>query len=186
MSLDYPRDQMSEIFVEGFYTWISRFSKDKALLKSVFEHMFLPENFFLAYDGSKVTAMLAITKGVSPISLNRRIFVEHMGFFKGNIAYFLLRHYMVRNHYPFPLAPTTGIIEFVATHPDYRGQGIAGELMERAMCESPYTSFILEVADTNISAMKLYTRLGFREMMRIKAPRRSGVNFFLYMRRSDE
>ena len=178
-----PRPQISRIFVEGFYPWISRFSKDKDKLTEIFTHVFLLENFYLAVENETVTSMTACTKGVAPIKFDRRIFVKILGFFRGNFMYFVLNRYMVRNGYPFPLGRDTGSVEFVATAPDFRGRGIAGGLITFVMEETPYEEYILEVADTNSAAMHLYEKLGFKEIKRVKAPRRSGVNFFIYMRR---
>jgi ribosomal protein S18 acetylase RimI-like enzyme len=75
-----------------------------------------------------------------------------------------------------------GSIEFVATSPDFRRQGAGFALLSYIMEETPYETYVLEVADTNTNAIGLYEKLGFREMKRIKAPRGSGVNFFIYMR----
>ena len=183
-----PRSQLSGVFVEGFYPWLKHFSKDKDRLKAVFAHVFNLEKYFVAVDGKEIAAMAALTQGRSPIALDRKVFVKELGFVRGSFAYFMLSRNMVRNGYPFTLSPKTGSIEFVATAPDFRNQGLAKGLLGFIMAKNHYTAYVLEVADTNISAVKLYESLGFREIKRVKAPRpkRSGVNFFLYMRRNME
>ena len=178
-----PRPQLSRIFVEGFYTWLKHFSKDKDKLAKVFAHIFKLEYFYAAHENGTIMAMTACTQGFPPIELKKDVFVELLGFFRGRFAYFMLKKHMIRNSYPFNLAKTTGSIEFVTTAREHQGKGIARELITFIMEDNPYTSYVLEVADTNAGAVHLYTKLGFKEMMRMKAPKRSGVNFYLYMRK---
>ena len=189
------RPQMSFLFVEGFYSWIKYFSKDKEKLKEAFKHIFDLEYFYVAVEEegnseNKITAMTATTKGHAPITLQRKEFTKVLGYIKGCITYYILNKHMVRNAYPFTLSPKTGTIEFVATAPDYRGRGIAFDLINFIMNRkgTVFTSYILEVADTNENAVRLYEKLGFKEIKRVKAPnpKRSGVNYFLYMRRDLE
>ncbi|MCL2224367.1 MAG: GNAT family N-acetyltransferase [Defluviitaleaceae bacterium] len=178
------RGQLSRVFVEGFYDWIKHFCKDKDKLTQAFEHVFTLEYFYVALQGETVAAMAACTQGFSPIKLERREFVKALGFIRGNIAYFMLRRHMVRNSYPFAMSKTTGSVEFVATAPKFRNQGLGYELLSFIMEENPYDAYILEVADTNKNAVRLYEKLGFAEIKRVQAPKRSGVNFFIYMRRA--
>ena len=178
-----PRPQLSRIFVEGFYVWIQNFHKDKDKLTAAFIHVFNLKHFYVAMDGEKIAGMVACTQGYAPIALDRKVFAKELGFFRGNFAYFMLKRHMVRNAYPFSLGARTGSIEFVATSPDYRNQGVARDLIMHTMQKNPYDSYVLEVADTNESAVSVYTKLGFKEIKRVKVPRNSGVNFFLYMRK---
>jgi len=216
------RPQMSYLFVEGFYSWIKYFSKDKDKLKETFKHIFDLEYFYVAVEdgdekanaslsegsvagvppaerrglgqcpieNGKIVAMTATTKGHAPITLQRKEFTKALGYIKGCITYYILNKHMVRNAYPFTLSPKTGTIEFVATAPDYRGKGIAFDLISFIINRKGtlFTSYILEVADTNEIAVRLYEKLGFKEIKRVKAPnpKRSGVNYFLYMRRDLE
>ena len=180
------RPQLSRVFVEGFYTWIKHFHKDKKKLTEAFTHVFDLKHFFVTMDGDTVAGMVACTHGYAPIALNRKTFVKVLGLIRGNIAYFMLKRHMIRNAYPFSLSPKTGSIEFVATASEYQRRGIARDLILHTMGANPYDSYVLEVADTNKGAVSVYEKLGFKEIKRIKAPRGSGVNFFLYMRREFE
>ena len=179
------KPELSRVFVEGFYTWIRHFHKDKDKLVEAFTHIFDLKYFYVAIEDGEVAGMVACTQGYAPISLQRKKFTDVLGFFRGNFAYFMLKRHMVRNAYPFNLSRTTGSIEFVATAPQHRNKGIAHDLILYVMKENPYDSYVLEVADTNAGAVHLYEKLGFKEIKRMKAPnpKRSGVNNFLYMRR---
>ncbi|MCL1883533.1 MAG: GNAT family N-acetyltransferase [Defluviitaleaceae bacterium] len=179
------RGQLSRVFVEGFYEWLRHFSKDKDVLIEVFTHIFLPEYFFVAIgENDKVAAMAACTQGHSPINLQRKEFVRVLGFIRGNFAYLMLKRHIVRNAYPFSISKNTGTIEFVTTAEEFRHQRIGFNLLSFIFEQSPYDSYILEVADTNKNAVSLYEKLGFKEMKRIKAAKRSDVNFFVYMRKN--
>ena len=60
-----------------------------------------------------------------------------------------------------------GYITNVAVRPEYRRQGIAGELLKvfRRFAEGNKMAFLtLEVRDSNASARALYTKHGFREV----------------------
>jgi ribosomal-protein-alanine N-acetyltransferase len=49
----------------------------------------------------------------------------------------------------------------LGTHPDARGQGLAGHMIQEAMPELESPVLFLEVAEDNASAIALYNRLGF-------------------------
>jgi len=192
-----PREQLSCVFVEGFYDWLKRFCPDKDKLTAAFAHMFRLEYFFVAFAEKKsedsscensqcqIAAMASCTGGFSPTAILRKEFTRVLGFFRGNFTYYVLRRQMTRNGHPFVMSKTTGYIEFVATAPQYRHQGYGHALLSYLITENPYKAYILEVADTNINAVALYEKLGFKEMRRVKAPRKSGVDFFIYMRREN-
>ena len=183
--LDFdPRTQMSRIFVEGFYPWIKSICEDKDTLTAVFAHMFDVSRFFVAVDGGRVAAMASCTSGVPPVALDRKTFSRVLGLVRGNISFMILKRHMMSNALPFDLSPKTGVIEFVATSPDFQRRGAAYSLLEYVMESQPFDSYVLEVADNNDAAIRLYEKLGFKEIRRVKGSKRSGVNEFVYMRTS--
>jgi len=179
-----PKPQMSRIFVEGFYPWIKHISDDKEKLINVFTHMFILDQFYLAIQGDKIAAMAAVTSGTSPVNLSRKTFAQVLGLVRGNIFYIVLRRHMMHNSLPFSTSTKTGVIEFVATSVEFQKQGIGYRLLSHILNTLPHSSFMLEVADTNPVAIRLYERLGFREFKRVAASKRSGANAFIYMRYS--
>lgn len=80
--------------------------------------------------------------------------------------------------------PGWGSVEFVATHEMYRGTDVASAIIKHIFAVTPYSIYVLEVADTNTSALKLYEKLGYKEFMRIahKYSKQSGINHFIYMK----
>lgn len=75
-------------------------------------------------------------------------------------------------------------MEFVATAAEHRGKGVASAIIEHIVKVTPFSAYILEVADTNLAAVKLYEKLGFKEFMRTPEPhsKRSGINYLVYMK----
>jgi ribosomal protein S18 acetylase RimI-like enzyme len=179
------RVQISRVFSDGFYQWLCYFGNDKAKLAIAFEHMFDLSEFYVAADGGKIAAIAACTDGVnSPVKLDKTELRHHLGFVRGTMAFKILKAHLQEHKYPFELTRETGSIEFVATAADFRGKGVAGGLLEHIMAVTEYSEYVLEVADTNENAVRLYERLGFKEFMRVpeKNPKRSKLNFYVYMR----
>jgi len=179
-----PKPQMSRIFVEGFYPWVRHISKNKEKLIAVFTHMFDLNYFYLAVEGQQVTAMAACTSGTSPVCLCKEEFTKILGPIWGLLSYYRLRRHMMHNSLPFNISPKNGVIEFVATAPEKRKQGICHALLTYMIATLPHDSYMLEVAEANASAKRLYERLGFKEFKRVAATQRSGAGSFIYMRYS--
>ena len=181
-----PLPQMGKIFVDGFYELGLKFiSNDKAKLARGLSHIFQLDDFYVVIDGGKIAALTGCYDGKSPIIImfNKKIMRKEMGFFLGSFAYLMLNKVMGGHKYPFEFTPQTGAIEFVAVSEDYRGRGIGGDLINHIMENETYAEYVLEVADNNTPAVKLYKKLGFVEFMRTPAPKRSGFSEYVYMRK---
>lgn len=183
------RNEISDIFVEGFYEWIKFFSKDKDVLKKAFAHMFELEAFYVAIIDGQLAGFASVCDGQAKnISLNKKELQKHLGFIMGAIAYKVLRREFENKEYPFEMTADMQAIEFVATHPSYRRMGIASQIIRQILAQDGHSSFVLEVADTNSKAVSLYEALGFKEFERIKMKdsKRSGINFLIYMKYEKE
>ena len=179
-----PRPQMGMIFADGFYQWLKVFSKDKERLAGAFAHIFDLSCFYLAMQDGEIAALAACTGGKPPpIRLDKKILRRTLGLLRGSLAFVMLNKHLVNHTYPFALSPQTGSIEFVATAPAHRGKGAAHALIEQMMHILPYDEYILEVADNNSSAIRLYEKLGFAAFKRTPAPKGSGMTHFVYMKR---
>lgn len=180
-----PKIIISQIFVDGFFQWLHFFSKDKDKLTKALSHMFNLEVFYIAViDGDIAGITACIDEKVSSVHLERKELKKHLGFFMGTIAYFILKREFEEKQYPFEIEKGMGMVEFVATSTKYRGQGVATAIMNHILKSTPYNIYVLEVADTNTSAIKLYEKLEYTEFLRIKQnhSKRSGVNHLVYMR----
>ncbi|MDR1542008.1 MAG: GNAT family N-acetyltransferase [Clostridiales bacterium] len=148
--------------------------------------MFNLEVFYVAIIGGKIEGITACTNEKNPsVRLKSCEFKRHLGFIRGGIAYSLLKKECEGDQYPFPLGKNTGTIEFVSVSPQHQGKGVGTELICRVIESTPYAEYALEVADTNLRAMKLYKKLGFKEFQRVKTAKRnrlSGINYLVYMK----
>lgn len=182
-----PREQMAELFVAGFYEWFHYFSRNKAKLAAAFAPGFYLQTFFLAVTpDNQVVAMVGCPDGAPALRLDRAAFIEALGTMRGRLAHKMLTKFLIDTHYPFEVTPDMGSIEFVVSAPAIQGQGITGRLIEYTMQHRRFKKYVLEVAQTNTRAVRLYQRLGFTEKMRKPAPKRSGVGEFLYLERDTQ
>ncbi|AZU62434.1 GNAT family N-acetyltransferase [Neobacillus mesonae] len=180
------RKQMSEIFSEGFSQWLVFFSKDKNKIAKAFAHMFVLNQFYVAVANNKIAGMTACTDGADrSVRLNKKELRKHLGLFKGSMAGIFLRKEFEAPFEEFP--PNTGSIEFVGTASEFRGQGVASQIIKHIIENTPYNDYVIEeVADTNTSAMNLYNKLGFEEYKRKPLPeiraKKIGINNFLSLK----
>lgn len=176
------RTYLADIFVEGFYTWLKFFSKDKTKLKKAFTHIFVLENFYLAFQNEKAAGMIAISDGDTlVVKLNKKELTKNLGFIIGRIAFYVLKkEFETFGKHGLPRFPE---IAFVSVLENYRRQGIAEALINHIVMHTPYYQYILEVADNNIPAVKLYEKLGFKEYFRtpVKNKKQAGFDFYLYL-----
>lgn len=180
------RDDIEVAFANGFIQWLKFFSKDEKIIADAFAHMFVLEEFYVAIKDDKVAAFAACTDGkTKSVKLKKSELRRHLGFFKGSIAAMALRKEfeMVDDEFP----NNTGSVEFIGTSKDFRRQGAATELLKYILEHEPYEEFVIsEVADTNESAMKLYTKIGFTEYKRKKmsapATKKTGINNLLSLK----
>lgn len=184
ISSNHIRNEISSIFVDGFYEWIKFFSKDKDVLKKAFAHMFNLDAFYIAIIDEAVAGFASISnERIKNISLNRKQLQKHLGFFMGFFAYKVLRKEFEDKKYPFTITSDIQPIEFVATSSNHQRCGVASKIIQYIFENDSHTSFVLEVADTNSKAVALYKKLGFEEITRIKMKnsKQSGVDNLLYM-----
>ncbi|WBX81676.1 GNAT family N-acetyltransferase [Virgibacillus salarius] len=174
---------ISSIFVDGFGEHLTFFSKDRETLITALEHMFVTEVFYVAIIDGEIAGITACTDGhalsVHPIKQKLR---KHLGFYKGTFAYYVFKREFKKP--PIETGPGKASIEFVATAPQYRGKGVARDMIEQLLALPTFTEYILEVADTNTKAMNLYTKLGFKEftMKKQSFSKISGINYRVYMK----
>jgi ribosomal protein S18 acetylase RimI-like enzyme len=177
-----PRQQIAELFANGFMQWLTFFSKDKDVIAQAFAHMFILEQFYVAIDGDKVAGTMGCSDGyASSVRLDKRELRKHLGFIKGTFASMFLKSWEGGVENPMT---GKGSIEFVGTSADYRRRGVSTMIFEYILENAPYTEYVIsEVADTNTSAMNLYRKWGFTEYKSKPVPKNSvkkiGINRFV-------
>jgi len=175
---------MAALFVEGFSQWLHHFDKGGTKLAKAFTPAFQLGTFFVAVTpDNHVLAMVGCPDGTPALVFSKSSFIVALGPMRGRFAYRMFTKFLIENEYPFEIKPNMGSIEFVVSDPAIRGQGITGRLIEYTMQHRRYLEYVLEVASTNTRAVRLYERLGFTELMRKPASKRSGVGEYLYLHR---
>jgi len=177
------RHQVSLVFVEGFYSLLKVFGKDKTRLIKAFEHMFDLSKFYVAVNDGEIVSLCGVDNGKSkPVALNLDILRKHLGRLRGRWAFWMLNKFIVNKIYPVDIPSNYGTIEFVSAKPSFTGKGITKSLMTHVMGKLDYAGFILEVLGDNTRAIKLYEKLGFSEIHRVKGPKFSGIDSIMYMK----
>lgn len=151
--------QAVEIFVASFYEPLSFISSDVDVIADILEHSFIPSNHYVALlDGNVVSVVSFSTAKGRSHRFHHENLVEKLGFLRGSIAFFRLRGVLER---PLELVDTQCYIDSVATDTAFRGMGISTELQRYVLRTLPYNEFLLEVAETNFKAIRVYEELGF-------------------------
>lgn len=181
-----PDEELSRVFVEGFYPLLRMLCKDKARLAKALAHALRRECFFVVFDeeNNRAAAILARTDGkTSSLRTDRRELRRHLGPLRGELAWRVMHPEVDFPKYPFPMEGMCAL-ENLAVDSVYRGQGLARLLMTHAIETAPEEVCVLEVADSNEVARPFYERLGFREAARLpqKWSRFTGVKENLYLR----
>lgn len=177
------QQKISEIFVDSFYEHLSYFSKDKKRLAKALEHMFVLEVFYVAMIDGEIVGITACTNGRDySVSQDKKELIKHLGLLRGIIA-----NNAFKNEFQKPavgIGEKTASVEFVATASNYRGKGVATAIMNYLFSLPQYEEYVLEAADTNTNAIKLYEKLGYREFKRLKQKfsKYIGINYRLYMK----
>jgi ribosomal protein S18 acetylase RimI-like enzyme len=184
------RDKISEIFVDGFSNDFRSFSNDKDKLTKAFAHMFVLDVFYVAIINNEIAGIMACTNmSTNCIKHDKIVFIKYFGIIKGIFLNYLFKFYFQKfPKYPIETNERTASIEFVATLEKYRGKGVASTVLKYLHSISEYDEYVLEVADINLKALKLYEKMGYKEIYRKKEKfsKYSGINYLIYMKYKKE
>lgn len=161
--------QAVEIFAASFFEPLSFISSDIDVIADILEESFIPQNHYVALLDGNVVGVVSISdaKGRSQ-QFRRDLLVLRLGFVKGTISYFRLRGVLGQ---PLDLNEYQCYIDSVATDSAFRGLGISTEMQRYLLETLPYKEYLLEVAEMNFRAIRMYEELGF--MVERRKPQRS-------------
>lgn len=161
------RDEVTDLFLEGFYSKLAFFTKDRNRLRVAFRDDLRPDMFYVAeYDGRIAGILACSNNSRRALTVNRTSLRRGLGFVRGSVAYAVLKRDF---NATLPYDDDTGYIEWVATSERARGRGVSTELFRHVMEYLPYRTLVLEVLDFNENAHRLYRKLGFAEYARRSA-----------------
>ena len=160
------QEKISKLYVEAFGKDMGAISKNPEKLVKAFTHMFVVDDFYVCIIDNEVVGMMACTnKETYSIKHDKKYLIKELGLIKGLVANRILKKIFTKpRKYPIEIDDKTCSIENVVTNSKYRRKGIATSIMEYIFALNMYEKYILEVLDTNENAIKLYKKLGFKEV----------------------
>jgi len=163
---DNIQEKISKLYVEAFGSYMDAISKSPEKLVKAFTHMFVVDDFYVCIIDNEVVGMMACTnKETYGIKHDKKLLIKELGLIKGLVANMILKKLFTKfPKYPIEMDGKTGSIEHVVTNSNYRKKGIATSIMEYIFALNMYEKYVLEVFDTNENAIKLYKKLGFKEV----------------------
>ena len=155
-----------EAFESDFSPFLKQFGED--FVVQFMEKVMVLDRFYIGEVDGELVGTLALTSANHrAVSVDRKELRKSFGRLK---TFFLaLAFKEFEEVLPFP--ETTGFFEFVAVKKSFRRQGIASQMMSRAMKITSYKDYVLDVKDSNASAISCYQKLGFKEFARKPKPR---------------
>lgn len=159
------RREAARVFVDGYYKELSFLSKDRDKLAEAWAGMMNPDVFYLALMEGEVVGILACSdRHGRALAMNAKILRDHFGFIKGSLSCFFMKDEF---NTPVDYPEDTAYIECVATAEKARRKGVSTALFRHLLEHAPYRRYVLDVADTNTGAYRLYKKLGFAELYRL-------------------
>lgn len=179
------RRAAAALLAQGFAEDFTAFSRDPDRLADAFEPIILPEHVYLALRDGEPAGITTLTEGDQEVFAPRWAPLRRrLGVLRGTLLYWVVRGAFMGNHPD--AAPGRAELDFVATAPAHRGNGVATALLRHLLQTSGHQVHVLrDIKDTNEAALGVYRRLGFAEYTRRKAhfSRRAGFSAYVSMRR---
>jgi ribosomal protein S18 acetylase RimI-like enzyme len=173
--------QITEIIADAYWEQISRLCDDRNKMIAAMLGAYNAEYFHVAFDGDTAVGVAACCPpGTRAAKVNAEQMRRALGDKLGNIACEIMK---TEFDTPHDFGPDSAYIEFVATAPSAQGRGVASALTKHIIENALYRRLVLEVADTNAAAIKLYRKFGFTEFKRITEQNREeiGLDYRIYM-----
>lgn len=173
--------QIAEIVLDAYWEQISLLSTNRTKMIEAMQSGYNTEFFYIAYDGEDAVGIAACSPpGYRAVTVDSKHICSVLGEELGLIASEIMKGEF---GVPLDFGPDSAYIEFVGTAKSAQGKGVASAITKAILETTSYKRLVLEVADTNIAAISLYTKFGFTEFER-KAeenPEQTGIHYRIYM-----
>ena len=165
-AVESDRADIASVIVEAYAREFSALSRNMDKITAALTPTIEVGRFFVAERGADVIGAIACTDHTGrAMRVRAADWRRHLGLVRGQVAARILaRQWMSR----LDLPAETGYLEFVAVAERARRQGIATELVEGVIAQTPYIDFELEVTDVNVPARECYRKIGFVDVNRKK------------------
>jgi ribosomal protein S18 acetylase RimI-like enzyme len=159
---DAQASQAFDMFAEGFHFIFSPISKDRPKLRELFMASFDRQMAWVCLAGELPVGFLSCgTHEKQPVNMRKEDCLRVLGRVKGRLVYRFAAPILARPHVE---DADVGYLDYLTTDPAYRGRGI-GTAMFRYVCETlPYERYSFEVLSKNETAIRLYTKLGMKQV----------------------
>jgi 8-oxo-dGTP diphosphatase len=181
-AVEADRAAVASVVVEAYRHEFSMLSRDMDKITAALTPAIEVARFFVADRGGDILGAIACTDHTGrAMCVRTSDWRHHLGAVRGALAARILaRQWMSQ----LDLPAATGYIEFAAVAERGRRQGIATQLVEGVITQTPYTDYELEVTDVNTAARDCYRKIGFADLKRVneRFGRFKGFNARIYMR----
>ncbi|MGU7777618.1 GNAT family N-acetyltransferase [Streptococcus suis] len=157
-------DCILDAFQKDFSGFINNVGIEK--VRNFLEDILNIDCFYIIESEQELIGAMALSDINGRVAYNiKKSAQKHFGFLMGWLIYIVNFREFEINHCE---SNDTGFIEFVAIKQKFQGKGHAPLLIKNVMNEKKCKKYLLDVVDTNLSAIKCYSRMGFSEVKREK------------------
>lgn len=152
-------EQTAALLVDSFYPMFRGISPKREILRRFFMPCILPEQFYVLLKGGHVAGFIARSDAQTrALAIREDVCISMFGRIKGTI--------LARQLHPLLGVPAVSggqrdYIDFLATAPEYKRQGVAAALLSAVETGSDCTELYLDVLSNNAPAIRLYEKLGY-------------------------
>lgn len=167
----------ASIFVDAYYEDLKDISENKESLVEIFRNSLQPTHFYGAYVGNDLIGIFALSnENERAIRLDKKTIVKEVGAIKGLIVYKIMKNELES---PIKMNKPGVYIEAVATDPAAQGRGVATQMMKYVITNNKHSE--LDVVDTNVNALHVYEKLGFKVYKEVKIKKKTGYSKKIFM-----
>ena len=181
-AVESDRAAIASVIVEAYRAEFATLSRNRDNITAALTPAVEVDRFYVADRAGDIVGAIACTDHTGrAMCVRAQHWRRHLGVVRGTVAARILaREWMSTLAYPI----TTGYIEFVAVAERGRRQGVATQLVEGVIAQTPYPEFELEVTDVNTPARDCYRNIGFVDIKRVteRFGRFKGFRERVYMR----
>jgi ribosomal protein S18 acetylase RimI-like enzyme len=156
-------DQATAILVEGLFDIFSIISKDKNILRELFKDSFDYDMNYAYLHNGEVVGFLGLGNSSKRAAGNMKqeTFEKLFGKRKSKMMY----KGVSSGFCPLKVKSEKEVeIEFLAIAPQIRGKGVGTHLIHYVCNNFDYETCVLSVFSKNLNAVRLYERLGFKQV----------------------
>ena len=152
--------QTAALLVDSFYSMFKGITKEQELLQKLFTPCMQLDLIYVLLKEERVAGLIAVSDSRRRgIVMNEETCVSVFGPVKGKILAWQLGKML---SIPAVKGERSGYVDFIATSPDSRRNGVGGQLLTFAEAGLDFDELYLDVLKDNLPAVSLYEKMGYR------------------------